>query len=160
MNSENEMAPSAAAAAPVANPISSDESNFVAGLLAGLIAAVAGAAVWAAITVTTKFQIGYMAVAVGFLVAWAVRKFGKGHTSAYGVLGGACALFGCLLGNLLSACGFLAADRSASVVGVTLQVLSDPSLAARLLEATFSGMDLLFYAIAVYEGYKFARRAA
>jgi hypothetical protein len=52
----------------------------------------------------------------------------------------------------------LAADRSASVVGVTLHVLADPSLAARLLEASSSGMNVLFYAIAVYEGYKFARR--
>jgi hypothetical protein len=158
MSSENEMAPGTAAAAPVVNPISADESNLMAGLLAGVTAAVAGALVWAAITVTTKFQIGYMAVAVGFLVAWAVRKFGKGSTSAYGVLGGACALLGCLLGNFLSACGFLAASRSAPVVDVTLQVLANPSLASKLMQATFSGMDVLFYAIAVYEGYKFARR--
>ncbi len=33
-----------------------------------------------------------------------------------------------------------------------------PALAARVLTATFQVMDLLFYAIAVYEGYRFSFR--
>jgi hypothetical protein len=35
-----------------------------------------------------------MAVDVGFLVAWAVRTLGKGHTNLFGVVGGGCALLG------------------------------------------------------------------
>jgi hypothetical protein len=99
-----------------------------------------------------------MAVGVGFLVAWSVRTLGKGRTNVFGVIGGAFALFGCLLGNLLSACGFIAADRAQPVIGITLKVLANPSIATTLLQASFNGMDLLFYAIAVYEGYKLARR--
>ena len=34
----------------------------------------------------------------------------------------------------------------------------DAMVAASLLQATFNPMDLLFYAIAVYEGYKLARK--
>jgi hypothetical protein len=142
-----------------ASPIEVEaDSNFPAALLGGLVAAFAGAVVWAVITVTAKVQIGFMAIGVGFLVAWAVRTLGKGHTQLYGIIGGAFALLGCVLGNLLSACGFVATARGESVVSITLSALSTPSLAVNLLRATFDGMDLLFYAIAVYEGYKYSRR--
>lgn len=139
-------------------PMSVEEPNLPAAVLGGLVAAVVGALIWAVITVTTKFQIGFMAVGVGFLVAWAVRTLGKGRTQVFGIIGGLFAFLGCILGNLLSACGFIAADGGQSVVSVALKVLATPSAMVEILQATFSGMDLLFYAIAVYEGYKLARR--
>jgi hypothetical protein len=151
-------APSPAGTAAVAAPITAEDSNLVAAVVGGFVAAVIGALIWAFITVVTKFQIGFMAVGVGFLVAWAVRVLGKGRTNVFGIVGGAFAFAGCLLGNLLSACGFIAADRSESVVNITMKVLANPSIAGSILQATFSGMDLLFYAIAVYEGYKLSRR--
>jgi hypothetical protein len=144
------------AAAEVA--LVTESSNVPAAIIGGLIAALVGAVIWAVITVATKFQIGFMAVGVGFLVAWAVRSLGKGSTTLFGVIGGGFALLGCLLGNLLSACGFIAADSGESIVSVSLKVLATPAIAGKLLQATFDGMDLLFYAIAVYEGYKLARR--
>lgn len=151
---------SGTAASPIeaVAPSEVDTANLPAALLGGFVAAVAAAVLWAVITVTMKFQIGFMAIGVGFLVAWAVRTLGKGHTVTYGVIGGAFALLGCLLGNLLSACGFVAAGRGESVVSITLSALSTPSLAINLLRATFDGADLLFYVIAVYAGYKYARR--
>ena len=135
-----------------------EDANLPAAIVGGLVAALVGALVWALVTVTTKFQIGFMAVGVGFLVAWAVRTLGKGRTQLFGIVGGVFALLGCILGNLLSACGFIAADRGQPVVSVALKVLGDPSLAMSLLQASFNGMDLLFYAIAVYEGYKLSLR--
>jgi hypothetical protein len=135
-----------------------EDSNLPAAILGGLVAALVGALIWAVVTVTIKFQIGFMAVGVGFLVAWAVRTLGKGRTPVFGIIGAVFALVGCVLGNLLSACGFIAADRGQPVVSVALQVLGSPSIASSILQATFHGMDLLFYAIAVYEGYKLARR--
>jgi len=64
-----------------------------------------------------------------------------------------------VLGNYLSAVAFFAQARGLSF-GQVLGAL-DLSLSERLMTATFSAMDLLFYAIAVYEGFKFAvvRRA-
>jgi hypothetical protein len=135
-----------------------DSPNLAGALLGGLVAAVVGALIWAVITVTIKFQIGFMAVGVGFLVAWAVRTLGKGRDVAFGVIGGGCALLGCLLGNLLSACGFIAVQAVEPVVSVTLRILGNPASIGTILSQTFRGMDLLFYAIAVYEGYKLARR--
>jgi len=134
--------------------------NLPLAIVAGLAAAVVGAVIWAVITVSTKYQIGFMAIGVGFLVGWTVRAAGKGGAMSYSLIGGAFALFGCLLGNLLSACGFLATEQSAPLMTIVGRALTNPSLAVELLQATFSPMDLLFYAIAVYEGFKLARRPA
>lgn len=124
-------------------------------LLAGLVAAAAGAAAWALVTVLTQMQIGWMAVGIGFLVGLAVRKFGKGSAPSFQALGAVLSLVGCLAGNLLAVCIF--AGRREDVPLMTILAGLTPSLAVRLIVETFSPMDLLFYGLAVYEGYKFAR---
>jgi hypothetical protein len=150
-------APVAGAAAPL-DPIASvPTGSLPAALGAGLVASLLGAIVWAVITVATKMQIGFMAVGVGFLVAWAVRRFGQGTQPIYGVIGAVLALLGCVAGNLLSACSFLANSQDKAVLDIVGLVAAHPAVAVRLLQATFNEMDLLFYAIAVYEGYKLAR---
>src|SRR5579859_5535985 len=65
-----------------------EDANLPAAILGGLVAAIAGALVWALVTVSIKFQIGFMAVGVGFLVAWAVRTLGKGRAQMFGIIGG------------------------------------------------------------------------
>jgi hypothetical protein len=149
----------AATAVSVTSPIASESGSLPGALLAGVVAAIAGAVLWALITVQSQMQIGFMAIGVGFLVGWAVRRFGRGYEPVYAVLGGAFALLGCLLGNLLSACASLAASQGKSVFDVLGPVLGDAGLVSRLMQATFAPMDLLFYAIAVYEGFKLARHA-
>lgn len=134
------------------------EQSLPLAVLGGFVAALIGAGIWAAVTITTKYQIGWMAVGVGFLVGYTVRFLGKGVSSSYGIVGAAFALIGCLLGNLMSACGFLAEETSGSFMQVFLGSLQQPALAMELLQATFNPMDLLFYGIAVYEGHKFSFR--
>ncbi len=51
--------------------------NLLFGVVGGMVAAAVGAAIWAVITALTNFQIGWMAVGVGFLVGYAVRMCGK-----------------------------------------------------------------------------------
>lgn len=118
----------------------------------GLAAALVGAALWAAITLATNFQIGFMAVGVGLLCGFAVGRFAGGVGPVFGAIGGASALFGCLLGNLWSAFGAIAHEAD---VGF-FQILSDfdYSLTFELLSETFSPIDLLFYGLAIVEGYK------
>jgi hypothetical protein len=157
-NEPNAVTPPSTAALEAAALGSAPQPSLPLAIAAGLLAALVGAALWAVITVTTKFQIGFMAIGVGFLVAWAVRTFGRGHSEVFGVLGGGFALLGCVLGNLLSACGFLAAQSSEPLVPLIIRVITNPALAAQLVQATFNPMDLLFYAIAVYEGFKFGKR--
>lgn len=132
------------------------DQNLLLGIVSGLVAAVIGAAIWAVVTVATKYQIGWMAVGIGFLVGFAVRAMGKGVTPIFGVAAALLSLVGCLLGNLFSACGFLAASESISTTTAITSALGNPDMALDLLKATFSPMDLLFYGIAAYEGFKFS----
>ena len=134
------------------------EQNLLLGIVGGVVSAVIGATIWAVVTVATEYQIGWMAVGVGFLVGYAVRILGKGISTTFGVVGASCALVGCILGNLLSSCGFLANQESVPVLQVVVNVLTQPAVIVELLKVTFSPMDVLFYAIAVYEGYKFSFR--
>ena len=134
------------------------EQRLPMGILGGIIAALVGAAIWAGVTVATKYQIGWMAVGVGFLVGYTVRALGRGISKSFGYIGGACALIGCLLGNLFSSCGFISIQESLPFFRVVYAVITQPSVIGELLAATFSPMDLLFYGIAVAEGYKFSFR--
>jgi hypothetical protein len=132
------------------------QQNLVGGALAGLAASAVGAAAWAGITVATGYQIGWMAIGVGFLVGLAVRMAGKGIDSVFGVVGGALALLGCAAGNLLAVCGIVAGQEGMAFADVLAGL--DPTVARELMVASFSPMDVLFYALAVYEGYKLSFR--
>jgi len=132
------------------------EQNLPLGIAAGAAASLLGAAAWALITVLTKLQIGWMAVAIGFLVGIAIRTFGKGIDKSFGIAGAVLALLGCGLGNLLAACGVISSEFDVPF----FEVLSglDLEIIKEIMVASFSPMDLLFYGIAVYEGYKLSFR--
>lgn len=132
------------------------EQNLPMGVLGALGAALIGAVLWAVVSVATGYQIGYMAVAVGFLVGYANRMLGKGIDNIFGIVGAVCALIGCLLGNLFTVFGYLQKDLGVSV-GTALSTIG-LSGGIELMTETFSAMDLLFYGIAIYEGYKFSFR--
>ncbi len=130
--------------------------NLPMGIIAGLAASLIGAAIWAGITVGTGYQIGWIAVGVGFLVGFAVRQFGKGITNIFGYVGAALALLGCLLGNLLSFCIIISQQQEIPFMDVVSSM--NVSAIVELFKITFSPMDLLFYGLAIYEGYKFSFR--
>lgn len=131
--------------------------NLPAAILAGLVACLAGAAVWALISVSTGFQIGYMAIGMGFLVGIAVRLAGKGVTPLFGILGALLALFGCVLGDYLSIVGFAVGESEYTYfealttipVGVILELVFKNILS----------MTALFYGLALFEGYKLSFRS-
>jgi hypothetical protein len=128
--------------------------NFNLAVASGLGAAIGGALLWAIITILTKMELGIVAIAVGFGVGRTIRMVGKGIDQAFGYLGAACALLGCVLGNFLSSVAFYAQARGISY----FQALSDLDfdLLQRLATTFFHPMDLLFYGIAIYEGYRFS----
>ncbi len=132
------------------------EQNLLGGTLAGAGAALLGAAIWAAITATTHFQIGWMAVGVGFLVGFAVRSVGKGMSSSFGIVGAVMALAGCVLGNYLAVCVSIAQHFEISFLDVATGMSF--SQIAEVVKETFHILDVLFYGIAVYEGYKLSFR--
>jgi len=128
-----------------------DQQNLSAAVVAGTVAAVVGAGLWAVTTVITGYQIGWMAVGIGFLVGYAIRIVGKGIDQSFAIAGATLALFGCMLGNLLTVCYFVAENEGVAVLDLLPQL--DFAIVSELLIATFSPMDLLFYGIAVYEGF-------
>lgn len=139
-------------------PLTPEGDSLPMALLAGLLAAAAGAAAWALVTVLTGLKIGWMAVGIGFLVGFAVRRFGKGSAPSFQVLGAVLSLVGCVAGNLLVVCVFVSRDQDLSLM--TILAGLTPAVAVSWIVKTFSPMDVLFYGFAVYEGYKFARLPA
>jgi len=133
------------------------EQNLPLGIIAGAVAALAMAVVWAAITVATHYQIGYMAIAVGFGVGFAVRFAGKGIDMIFGISGAVLAFLGCVLGNFLSQVGFVANELEMSYFEV-FKILSAPSVFIEVMKEAFHPMDVLFYGIAIYAGYRYAFR--
>jgi len=128
------------------------EKKLLLGGLAGLAAAIIGAIIWAVVTVTAKYQIGWMAVGVGVLVGFALR-IGNGG-KAFGILGALLALFGCILGNYFSLIALAAAELH--VPFFTLLSNTDTPKVISAMWEDFMSASFLFYAIAAYEGYKFS----
>ena len=130
--------------------------NLPLGVVSGIGASIFSAFIWAFVTVVTEYQIGFMAIGVGFFVGYSIRYFGKGINNIFGVIGGILSFFGCILGNILSICAFISIEESISFWYVLSKL--DLSITLGILISTFNVMDLLFYSIAIYEGYKFSFR--
>lgn len=128
--------------------------NLLGGILAGLVAAVAMATVWAAISYATNYQIGWMAVAVGFAVGYAMRQVGRGVTPIFGIAGAALSLLGCVLGNILYIAVLLADYQEAELLQVLQFFVQVPDLVWEMLRASTTPIDFLFYALAIYQGYR------
>ncbi len=132
------------------------EESFPLAFIAGLLAAAAGAGIWAGITVLTGYQIGFMAIGVGALVALSIRAAGKGLSKKFQVLGALLSLLGCAVGNFLTVCYYIAQNESMGFIEVLTAI--NPASIPDLMISTFSAMDALFYGIAVYEGYRLSLR--
>ena len=133
------------------------EQSLQAGVVAGLLASIVGAAAWAAISALTRYQIGWMAVAVAGLVGFAIRRVGKGIDARFGCAGAVLALWGCALGNYLVICIQVASEYE---VGFTRVLTSlSPWQAAQILVSTLGLHEVLFYGIALVAGYRLSIRS-
>lgn len=130
------------------------DENLAMGVIAGVIAMLIGTAVWVGVTVGTGYQIGYLAVGVGFLVGISMRTLGRGYSQIFSVIGAALALFGCALGNLLTGCVFVAQELGVPFGEVVGSL--DVEMVGDIMGAMFSPMDILFYALAAFAGWKYA----
>jgi uncharacterized membrane protein len=133
-----------------------NNQNVGMGIFGGLGAALIGSVVWALMTSLTGYQIGFMAIGVGFLVGYAVRRLGQGVDPVFGFIGAGLALIGCVVGNLLTTCVIASMEEGVPM----MQVLGSLNLdvAIEIMKYTFSPIDLIFYGLALYYGYKFSFR--
>ena len=133
-----------------------DQPNLFMGLIGGVIAMLVGGVVWGAITYFTGYQIGWMAVGVGFLVGVAVKFFGRGKSMIFGTSSAGLALLGCILGNFLYYTGVIARTESASFLDVLSFLVLNPGAILEVFTVAFDFMDILFYALAAYAGFSTA----
>jgi hypothetical protein len=75
---------------------------------------------------------------------------------SFGIIGGAMSLAGCVLGNILYITYYVAGNQDMAYMDILTQ-LNFPII-SEMLSATFAPIDLLFYALAGYFGYKYAFR--
>ena len=133
------------------------EQNLPLAIIAGGVTALVTGGLWAWVTVLSGYTTGIGAILVGIAVGFSVRAAGKGLDTVYGVIGGVWALLACAGGNLLSVVGFVAKEEGVALTESLSWILGEVGV-VEAMTATFSPMDLLFYGIAIYEGYKFAFR--
>src|SRR4051812_301447 len=76
-------------------------SMKVAPIVGALVGGIAGAVLWGIIVAVTKFEIGYMATGVGFLVGFGSAKLG-GRGQINGILCGIIALLSMFGGKMAS----------------------------------------------------------
>jgi hypothetical protein len=132
------------------------EQNLKSGVMAGIATGISAAIIWAVITVAIEYQIGYMAMGVGAVVGFSMRRFGNGIEKKFGICGALIALLSVILGNFLSIIGFLANGEGLGYMQTLL--MFNYVYFPELMMATFSGIDLFFYGLAVYAGYQFSFR--
>ena len=132
------------------------EQNIGLGIIGGAVGGLIGAVVWAAVTYITEYQIGWLALGVGFLVGLGVRYLGKGIDRIFGIVGGVIALVSVALGNFLTALGYVAKAYEIGFLEVLQQF--DYTLTFELMKVTFTAMDVLFYGLAIYAGYRYSFR--
>ena len=149
----------AASAVPAQNDVPLREpvpvgSNIPLAVAAGVGAMAVGTAIWVGVTVATNFQIGYMAVGVGFIVGLAMRFAGRGVGQPYHAIGAALGLLGCALGNLFTGCVLVAREMETSFGNVVANL--NPEMVGEIMKAMFSPMDILFYVLAAMAGWKYS----
>lgn len=127
------------------------EQNLPKAVGLGVLACIVGAAAWALVSYSTGYQIGYMAIGIGFIVGMAVRQ-GKGITPIFGIIGAALSLLSCVMGDFFSLVGLVAKEWEVSFMEVLTEV--DYGDMASLMLENAASMTILFYGIALYEGYK------
>ncbi|MGJ8653404.1 MAG: hypothetical protein ACSHX8_09035 [Opitutaceae bacterium] len=125
--------------------------GFVLGALACLVTAL----LWMAITLITDYQIGWMAVILGFLVGHSVRLSLNWRSELHGFMAGGFSLLGCVLGNCLSAIVLLAREDGISVSLAISNADWESTQAA--MELFFMPVDVLFYALALIQGFAIGR---
>jgi tetratricopeptide (TPR) repeat protein len=129
-----------------------NDSNLVLGIVGGVVGAIAGAVVWGIFAAVTGIELGLIAIAIGFLVGYGVRFFGKGEDIRYGVIGAILAMIGCFAGNVLAILIIVGRED----VSLARDLLAHPAVIGQIMGRSFSPIDALFYIIAVYEGYRFS----
>lgn len=133
------------------------EQSFGLALAAGGLAALAGSLAWTAFAVFGGQKVGYIALGIGFLVGWVVRRTGRGTSWIFGAAAALLTLASCALGMVLSFAVRVTlaegAELSLSTLEQLLRVLLSLSL-EDALRASVNPVDGVFTLIATYQAFQ------
>lgn len=131
-----------------------EEENYPFALIAGIITGFVGAVAWAMITVATNVQFGYMAVAIGAGVGYVMKLAGKGVTNRFRITGAVIALLSCIMGNFFTIIMVISKAQGIGIFEILLTI--DYAMVPSFMLENSDLFDVLFYGIAVAEGFKFS----
>jgi hypothetical protein len=93
---------------------------------------------------------GFLSVGIGFAVAFAVRKLGRGNSAQFGLIGATWSLLGCLGAYHLAWAIVMAREAGEPF----FEFVSGIESWGGFMQAVLGPKDFVFYAIAAYFGYK------
>jgi hypothetical protein len=129
--------------------------NLLMGTLWSLGAALVILAVWLVVMKVTGHpeKIGWMTLAEGFGIGFAMQHFGKGVSPQFGIVGGAISFLAWVIGNFFT--GALIFSRLKNVSLTVLLSHTDFSMVSIFLRAVIGPIDCILCAAAVYTAYYF-----
>jgi hypothetical protein len=132
--------------------------HILGGLLAGVVAAVLASALWYAVVVVSHFQVGIVAIVVGFLVGQAV-VLGAGRRGSVALVGISVllTLLALVISEYLIIANFVAQELAP---GETIELIQPPAF---VLEIVFESLKadpltLAFWAIALFQAFTIPAR--
>jgi len=136
-------------------------NDILGGLLAGIVAAVLATGLWYAVVVVSHYQLGIVAIVVGFLVGQAV-VFGSGRRGSVVLVGSSVVLT--LLALVISEYLIVANFFSQQLApGETIELIQPPSFVVEVVVESVKAepLTLAFWAIALFQAFTIpARRLA
>lgn len=122
------------------------------GILLGIMMGIIGALVWAVITIITGYNIGFVAIAVGFFVSVGFSRAGKDTNMIYGIIAGIIALLSIILGEAIISIYYISVYYE---LGFFESIISiDYGVLAQFMFESFDAKTVLFYFIAVSAAFK------
>jgi len=139
-----------------------DESRrFRRALVAGFTGMTLGAGIWALVAYLTGYNIGLLAILNGAIVGVLIQFAGQSKDIKFGIIGAVYAGLSVYLGNFLTLLVFFAyGSASAGVEEMGWSAALSPAGLAAAFIYGFIGsglLGILFYALAILEGFKFSR---
>lgn len=137
------------AALEAAQPAPSTVFSWPRSIAWSLAFALVGSALFAGMSYATEAQFGIVSIVIGVLAGMGAARGGRGTRAQ--IIGAVAAAIGYFVGQILA----VAAVVGSPFFDLPMEIYLE--LIRLLLEQTFSTMDALFLAIAVYEGWRIPR---
>jgi hypothetical protein len=131
-------------------------NNILGGLLAGIVAAVLATALWYAVIVVSHYQLGIVAIVVGFLVGQAV-VLGASNRGSIALVGISVVLT--LLALVVSEY-LIVANFVGQELGGTIEVIQPPDFVVEVVVESVKAdpLTLAFWAIALFQAFTIPAR--